>query len=526
MRGLQRLDGRPVIVGAGIAGLMTALHLAPRPSVLVSAAPLGENASSVLAQGGVAVSLGADDSPQLHLADTLAAGAGLCDVASAGRIVEAGPAAILALIRLGVRFDCDAAGAPLLGLEAAHGRRRIAHAEGDATGRAITSALIAAVRRTPCIEVLEGFAARRLLTADNRITGISLVSANGPLDLATSSVVLATGGIGGLFEETTNPPGCFGQGLALAARAGAVLADLEFIQFHPTALATNSRPMKLISEAVRGEGAILINQRGERLMADVPGAELAPRDIVARAVWREITRGGRVFLDARAALGEGFAKRFPGIAAICRAQGIDPATQLIPVRPAAHYHMGGIAVDAEGRSSVAGLWACGEVANTGLHGANRLASNSLLEAIVCAQWVARSVDNSCHSRERGNPDFGRHGSRGSDWIPAFAGMTYSGVSVRRIVSRAAGVMRDEHAFTEAADALLPLAMGREASSDPAIVALMVVISALRREESRGAHYRTDFPDLAIEALRSRTTLNNAIAAAQALAPSLPRARRA
>ena len=514
MRAVHAIDNRPVIVGAGIAGLMTALRLAPRPCVLVSPAPLGFEASSALAQGGVAASLGADDAPALHLADTLAAGAGLCDEQSARRIIEAGPAAIEALIQLGVSFDCDENGAPLLGLEAAHRRRRIVHAEGDGTGRAIVAALIAAVRRTPCIEVLEGFAARRLLVADNRVAGVVLAGVDGPMTLASDKIVLATGGIGGLFEETTNPLECFGQGLALAARAGAALADLEFIQFHPTALATQSRPMKLISEAVRGEGAILVNQRGERFMADEPGAEMAPRDVVARAVWREIAAGGRVYLDARPALGQGFAKRFPGIAAICQREGIDPAAQPIPVRPAAHYHMGGVAVDAEGRSSVGGLWACGEVACTGLHGANRLASNSLLEAIVCAQWVAQSVGETFAVRCRAPVS----GPQLSAPNPK---------PVRPILSYAAGVLRERDGLRDAIGALFPPASARDGSADPALVGLMIAVSALRREESRGAHFRSDFPTLAAKAKRTTLTLGEAFAAAPELQSRLlPRAKRA
>ena len=203
--------------------------------------------------------------------------------------------------------------------------------------------------------------------------------------------MLATGGIGGLYAATTNPLGAIGSGLALAARAGAVLRDLEFVQFHPTALALGADPMPLVTEAMRGEGAILVDGRGERFMADVPGAELAPRDVVARAIWRQIAAGQRVFLDARVALGGRFARRFPTVTAICRAAGLDPARQPIPVRPAAHYHMGGVAVTASGRTTVAGLWACGEVAATGLHGANRLASNSLLEAVAFAGWVAADL---------------------------------------------------------------------------------------------------------------------------------------
>ena len=251
-------------------------------------------------------------------------------------------------------------------------------------------AIVAAVRACPSITVLEGVAARRLLVHEGRIAGV--LARNGrTLVLPTSRVVLATGGIGGLFAQSTNPATCFGMGLALAARAGATLTDLEFVQFHPTALDAPGTPIALISEAVRGEGAKLIDETGRRFMADVPGYELAPRDIVARAIFAEIAAGHSVFLDTRGLIAGGFASRFPTIAAACHAHGIDPDREPIPVRPAEHYHMGGVDVDAEGRSSVEGLWACGEVARTGLHGANRLASNSLLEAMVCGRTVAASV---------------------------------------------------------------------------------------------------------------------------------------
>ena len=296
------------------------------------------------------------------------------------------------LARLGVRFDRTPDGGFALGLEAAHSRSRIAHVGGDGAGRELMRALVAAARATPSITILEGFEARRVLVEDNAVRGLVAIGPSGPALFATDKLVIATGGIGGLYAESTNPLSSFGQGLALAARAGAVLADMEFVQFHPTALDVPTRPAPLVSEAVRGEGAKLINERGERFIAELPGAELAPRDVVARAIWRLRMSGGRAFLDARAAIGANFATRFPAIAAACHAAGIDPAREPIPVRPAQHYHMGGIAVDAEGRSSVAGLWVCGEAASTGLHGANRLASNSLAEAAVDSAIVARSID--------------------------------------------------------------------------------------------------------------------------------------
>ncbi len=506
--------GRPVIIGAGVAGLATALRMAPQPVVLLSRAPIGMDSSSISAQGGMAASLGADDDPALHVADTLAAGDGLCDRGIVERIVSAAPAAIEWLERIGVEFDRAPDRVMHLGLEAAHGRRRIVHCHGDATGQELVRALAAAVRATPSIAVLERLEARRLIVEDGASAGVPAAGPAGAVILETDRVVLAAGGLGSLFQDTTNPSGSFGQGLALAARAGAELADLEFIQFHPTALDRAARPMKLISEAVRGEGALLIDETGHRFLADQPGAELAPRDVVARGVWRHLADGHRVFLDARGKPGPDFARRFPAIESFCRAVGIDPATQPIPVRPAAHYHMGGVAVDADGRSSIAGLWACGEAACTGLHGANRLASNSLTEAVVCAGWTAESVAGSLADRDR-RPAVAH--------APAPADPS----AVRSILSKGLGVMRDGDALRTAIAALLPLASNDAASSDPAIVGLMIAIAALRREESRGAHSRADFPRRAAAARRSTLRLDDAFAAAREVAqPSVRLARSA
>jgi len=512
---LHDLAGRPVIIGAGLAGLATALHLAPQPVVVLSKASLGRETSSGWAQGGVAAAIGPDDDPELHLADTLAAGDGLCDPEIVGKIVRAAPRAIEDLMRFGVRFDRDPDGALLLGLEAAHSRRRIVHADGDATGREIMRSLVEAVRRTPSITVLEGFEARQVLTDDGAVFGVIAAGPSGPVLLATGRVVIATGGIGGLYEDTTTPLGSFGQGLSLAARAGAELRDLEFVQFHPTALDGPARPMSLVSEAVRGEGAILIDENGRRFLEGTPGAELAPRDVVARAVSRHLAAGHRVYLDARAALGARFAQRFPGIDASCRAAEIDPSREPIPIRPAVHYHMGGVAVDGEGRSSVPGLWACGEAASTGLHGANRLASNSLIEAAISGRWVAESIAGKV-DRTRLRP------------VPFHAPGKADASAVRPIVSRALGVVRDGEGMRQAIGALLPLAERAGPVSDPAAIALMMAVSALAREESRGAHHRTDFPRRNERALHSRLTLEQAFAAARNLVSetSLPLARSA
>jgi L-aspartate oxidase len=475
-------EGCPIIIGGGLAGLMAALHLAPQPVLVLARAPLGEGAASAWAQGGLAAAIGPDDSPAQHLADTLAAGDGLCDPATAQRIIAAAPALVDALARLGARFDRTPqggiAGGIALGLEAGHGRHRIVHAQGDSSGREILRAVIAAVRRTPSITVWEGVAATRLVLRDGAIAGV-LARAEGQGSariLRASRVAIATGGLGGLYEHTTNPSGATGQGLMLAARAGAALADLEFVQFHPTALDIGRDPMPLVSEAVRGEGAILIDDTGARFMAGQGRAELEPRDVVSRAVWARMQAGHRVFLDPRAAMGARFSTRFPAIAAICAGAGIDPARDPLPIRPAAHYHMGGIAVDHHGRSTIPGLWACGEAARTGLHGANRLASNSLLEAAITGCDVAHSIA-------------GTASGRAAPLAPVEATHSDDLAPVRAILSRHAGVLRDEAGLATAIAQLA--ALGDQ--NDAAGLALMMTVAMRRRQESRGGHSRSDFP---------------------------------
>ncbi|HEY5226376.1 MAG TPA: L-aspartate oxidase [Methylovirgula sp.] len=506
---IRNIDSRPLIIGGGLAGLMTALQLAPQPVVLLSKSRLGGETSSILAQGGIAAAVGPDDDPDLHIADTLAAGDGLCDVAAVERIIRSGPAAIEDLARFGVHFDRDGNGALLLGLEAAHSRHRIIHAGGDASGREIIRALVEAVRKTPSITLIGGLAARRLIVEDGRVRGVLATGPLGPVLLPTNRVVIATGGIGGLFLHGTNPAGSFGQGLALAARAGAELADLEFVQFHPTALDSAGFPLKLISEAVRGEGAVLIDETGQRFMAKVAGAELAPRDVVARAIWHHMLDGHHIYLDARNLKGVDFHHRFPAITALCADAGIDPLREPIPIRPAAHYHMGGIKVDLDGRSSIEGLWACGEAACTGLHGANRLASNSLLEAAVCGKFVAEGI--------KGTSAANRFVAAGESLPPIRSDPN----PVRPILSRAAGVLRDRASLQEAAAALYPLVTANAPASDAALVGLMIVTAALRREESRGAHARSDFPKHDDSRVWRRTIdMAGSLDTARALVPDL------
>jgi L-aspartate oxidase len=482
-------EKRPVVVvGAGIAGLSVALDLAPLSVVVLSPWPLGEGTATGWAQGGIAAAIGADDSPLLHATDTLTAAAGIGDPAVAERVARAAPACIERLIARGVAFDRDAGGALALGLEAAHSRRRIVHAGGDSTGAAIITALIAAARTAPSITVREGARATAIVVAEGTAIGVHVEQDGRSQLLPASAVILATGGIGGLYAHTTNPLGATGSGIALAACAGATLRNLEFVQFHPTAIAVGRDPMPLASEAVRGEGAILINDRAERFMADIEGAELAPRDVVARAIAREIAAGRSVFLDARAALGSRFGDRFPSIAASCRAAGIDPVKDPIPVRPAAHYHMGGVAVDERGRTSVPRLWACGEVAETGLHGANRLASNSLLEALALARWIADDITGRA-------PLPANTAEAGAIARPISPAPDKRVSELRRLMTRSVGVVRDNDGLARTIESLMPLAFDPavpRSLANRALVGLSIAVSAWRRTESRGGHFRSDF----------------------------------
>src|SRR6202795_2379692 len=436
-----------VIVGGGLAGLFCALKLAPRPVTVISAAPLGQGASTAWAQGGIAAAVAEGDSAEAHAADTIAAGAGLVDEGIALGLAREAGSRIHDLLHYGVPFDRDLEGKLAVGREAAHSARRIVHVRGDMAGKAIMSALTAAVRVTPSIRVIEGFSAEALLAEDGAVAGLQLrgvgdVNAR-PVTIASRAVVLATGGIGHLYAVTTNPAEAGGIGLAIAARAGAVIADPEFVQFHPTAIMVGRDPAPLATEALRGEGATLINEKGERFMlARHPLAELAPRDIVARGVFAEIAAGHGAFLDATAALGARFAEKFPTVYASCLSAGIDPATQLIPVAPAAHYHMGGIAVDRHGRTSLQGLWAGGEVSSTGAHGANRLASNSLLEAVVYATRIAEDIAGQTIAASARSPTISTNPQNGA--MPAATEK-----SLRAMMTSHVGVIRDADRLAEA-----------------------------------------------------------------------------
>jgi L-aspartate oxidase len=481
-----------VIVGGGLAGLFCALRLAPRPVTVLTAAPIGEGASTAWAQGGIAAAMGEGDTIESHLADTIAAGAGTVDEEIARLLVTDASARVHDLLGYGVPFDRDLEGHLLMSREAAHSARRIVHVRGDMAGAAIMQALVAAVRKTPSVQVREGYIAENLSISGGKVDGIYVRPRSGgaPEYIATSIVVLASGGIGHLYEVTTNPPESEGGGIGMAARAGAVVADPEFVQFHPTALAVGRDPAPLLTEALRGEGATLINKLGERFMLKVnPLAELAPRDIVARAVHAEIAAGRGAFLDCRTAIGEHFAEEFPTVYKHCREAGIDPAHQPIPIAPAEHYFMGGLHTEAHGRTSLEGLWACGETASTGAHGANRLASNSLLEAVVFAARVADDVKDRAIITDAAEP---ARTSLGPSTEPSAEDVAL----LRKTMARHVGAVRDREGLTEALSIIQKLEKNCRSVRflNMLTTAKLIAAAALARTESRGGNYRSDFPN--------------------------------
>jgi L-aspartate oxidase len=467
-----------LIVGAGLAGLFLALKLAPRRVAVLSQAPLGQASSSAWAQGGLAAALAPGDNPALHAEDTIAAGAGLVDPAIARLIADEGPARVMDLIALGVPFDRTESGALAQSLEAAHSRPRVVRVSGDLAGKAIMDALIAAVRAASHVEIVESVRAQALLCdTHGAVRGVRCVKGDTVADFEGAEIVLATGGVGGLYAVTTNPKEATGAGLGMAARAGALVADPEFVQFHPTAIDIGRDPAPLATEALRGEGAHIVNARGDAFVSD-----LAARDVVARAIHLEREAGRGAFLDARAAIGAHFADRFPTVFATCMSAGLDPRVTPIPIAPAAHYHMGGLVTDAWGRTTLDGLTAVGECASTGAHGANRLASNSLLEAVVFAHRIADRLRDS----ETSAP-LGALNSAPINPLPAETRNAW-----RARMQKHANVVRDAEGLKAALAAL---------DRDEAVIGQtntfttirLILTAALGRTESRGAHFRSDFP---------------------------------
>jgi L-aspartate oxidase len=503
-----------VVVGSGIAGVTAALSaraVLPGRNVLLVTKSVLDDGSTRWAQGGIAAALGPGDTPEQHLTDTLIAGAGVCDADAVRALVTDGPAAVRRLMALGARFDADPTGVLALTREGGHLRRRIAHAGGDATGAEISRALLLALAEAGAdgpdgvgIDVIEhAMSLDLLLTDDGRVAGLTLhVIGAGQSDgvgaVHAPAVVLATGGLGQVFSATTNPPVSTGDGLALALRAGAQAADLEFVQFHPTVLWLGSGArgrQPLISEAVRGEGAFLVDDAGQRFMTGRHElADLAPRDVVAKAIMNVLARTGtdHVYLDGRHLGEDVWRDRFPTIAASCRSHGIDPVTDLIPVVPAAHYASGGIKTDHWGRTNITGLYSCGEAACTGVHGANRLASNSLLEGLVFAERIGTNLAAGLPERPAPAPDHRPPGLLDPSAMD----------KVQRLMTAKAGVIRNATGLAEAAAGLREI--GQETSDKPSVeaweatnlhlIATALVASATARTETRGSHWREDFPD--------------------------------
>ena len=474
-----------LIVGGGLAGLFLALKLAPRRCTVIALAPLGQAAASAWAQGGLAAALSPQDNPALHAIDTIAAGAGIVDPVVAQLIAEEGANRVRDLLELGVPFDRTADGELALSLEAAHSRARVARVSGDLAGKAIMESLTYAVAASAHIEVIDRVKALALLQDTNgRIAGVLAQDAAGKtIELHARETVLCAGGSGGLYAITTNPRSSQGDAMAMAYTAGALIADPEFVQFHPTAIDIGRDPAPLATEALRGEGAKLVDRTGRAFMADYhPLGDLAPRDEVARAIHSERAAGRGAFLDCRAAIGAHFPDHFPTVFETCRSAGIDPREQAIPVAPAMHYHMGGVVTDLWARTSLEGLSACGETASTGAHGANRLASNSLLEAVVFAERAARRL------RESNLPE-----AVASTAVAPPELNELSLVELRKRMHGQVGVVRDAAGLGATLD-WIAAAKTNVGEARALVASHLITAGALARKESRGGHYRSDYPE--------------------------------
>ncbi len=482
MTDVTRLDA-PLVVGAGVAGLTVALSL--KRSYVVAAPEMG---STWWAQGGIAAALSSEDSPLQHAEDTVAVGGGLVVQKAVEVLTAGGPEAIQRLTAMGAEFDRGEDGQLHLGREGGHQTRRVVHADGDATGAEVMRALNNAVEGDTSVRTISARVVD-LVVAAGRVVGVVIADGKERSVLLAPAVVLATGGAGRLFARTTNPLGVTGDGIAMAARAGARLADLEFVQFHPTALLAGKDPLPLLTEALRGEGAQLVDAHGRRFMDQYHSmAELAPRDIVARAIFWQYDKGLGAYLDCTSI--SDFSERFPTVSAHAHSVDLDPGTDLLPVSPAAHYYMGGIDADFHGRTSLQGLWAVGECSSTGVHGANRLASNSLLEGLVFGAKVALDVaDNQV------DPVGELSAPAEAFDLPLIAGPALE--DVRQLMWDRVGLVRIGSGLWDARNGLMDLEsiLRRTIAGRVAVeLALMIVLAALRRSESRGGHYRADYPE--------------------------------
>ncbi|MEL0231632.1 MAG: L-aspartate oxidase [Hyphomicrobiales bacterium] len=481
-----------VIVGAGLAGLFTAIKLAPLNVVIVASKKLGSGTSSQWAQAGIAAAMGKSDSILSHLKDTIDVGGGIVDEKIAELVITNGPSRVNDLIALGVPFDKDTNNELILRKEAAHQHNRIVSVRGDMTGKKIMETLTQIVKKSDHIRVIEGYNATELHQIDGKIQGISIQKENKVELINSNCVVLATGGIGQLYKITTNSKEALGDGVGMAARAGAVLSDMEFVQFHPTAFDIGIDPAPLATEALRGEGALIVNTKDERFIYNShKDGELAPRDIVARSIFQEQQKGQKVFLDCRGDLGSRMINDFPTVYQLCRNSGINPSEDKIPISPAAHYHMGGILTDENGKTNIEGLYACGENACSGVHGANRLASNSLLEAIVFGDIISKDI------KENMNKSMAYNEVR-IDITKSKSLSILKLQELRSIMTEFVGVERDQEGLEKAYSMVKDIYTEYTKNgflNNSLITSLLIIQSALTRKEHRGSHYRKDFPKL-------------------------------
>ena len=482
-------NNKIVIIGAGLAGLFTALKLAPLKVILITSKKLGSGTSSQWAQAGIAAAVGKYDSVSSHLNDTVQVGGGIVDEKIAELVIKNGPERVNDLISLGVPFDVDENKELILRKEAAHEHNRIVSVRGDMTGKKIMEVLTRLVGKSHHIEVIEGQNAVELHQESSAVYGVTIQNMSKQTYIETNCVMLATGGIGQLYKVTTNSKEALGDGVGMAARCGAVLSDMEFVQFHPTAFDIGVDPAPLATEALRGEGAKIINSSYENFMKGIhPEAELAPRDIVARAIFSEQKKGGQVYLDCRGDLGRRMINDFPTVYELCKNNDINPENDPIPISPAAHYHMGGISADKYGRTNIGGLYACGENACSGIHGANRLASNSLLEAIAFADIISEDIKDQINKyvSKAHNPKIVKVKSLEPNDL----------TTLRETMTKYVGVERDQTGLEKAFDTIHDMYFKYQKTgcdNNSLITSMLIIKSAIARKEQRGSHYRTDHP---------------------------------